>query len=140
MMCTKTANWVISGHASTAACNFLHECRIDPQFIDGRQTSNRYSFRDLPDPKKGGGTPQPPQDRVETPNPPGGAAPPQPLSPNQTLTKKQMECPHKEVASPMEGVAYCCNCYLDMTDAPQEQEEAKQAPMGEHTGCLSSDG
>ena len=102
------------------------------QFIDGRQTSNRYSFRDLPDIKKGGGTRQPPQDRVETPNPPGGAVPPQPLSPNQTLTKKQLECPHKEIASPVDGVAYCRSCYLTMTEEP--------ASMEDHTCCQSSDG
>src|SRR5688572_22696292 len=35
-------------------------------FIDGRQTSNRYSFRDLPTSgSKGGGIAQPPQDRVD---------------------------------------------------------------------------
>ena len=118
------------------------------QFIDGRQTSNRYSFRDLPASNKGGGTlppPQggtvpPPQDREETPNPPGGGVPPQPLTPNQTLTKKQIECPHKEVASPVDGVAYCRSCYLDMTDAPQDQEASEQASMEGHTCCQSSDG
>ena len=110
------------------------------QFIDGRQTSNRYSFRDLPDTKKGGGNKPPSQDRVETPNPPGGAVPPQPLSPNQTLTKKQLECPHKEVASPVDGVAYCRSCYLDMTDAPKDQEASKQATMEGSTCCQSSDG
>jgi DNA invertase Pin-like site-specific DNA recombinase len=30
-MCTKTADLVISGHVLTDACNFLHECRIDPK-------------------------------------------------------------------------------------------------------------
>ena len=109
-------------------------------FIDGRQTSNRYSFRDLPDTKKGGGIVPPPQDRVEQANPPGGGVPPQPLSPNQTLTKKQIECPHKEVASPVDGVAYCRSCYLDMTEAPQDQKAEKQAPMEDHTCYHSSDG
>ena len=109
-------------------------------FIDGRQTSNRYSFRDLPDTKKGGGIVPPPQDRVEQANPPGGGVPPQPLSPNQTLTKKQMECPHKEIASPVDGVAYCRSCYLDMTEAPQDQKAEKQAPMEDHTCYHSSDG
>jgi hypothetical protein len=86
-----------------------------PHFIDGRQTSNRYSFRDLPAVEnKGGGTVQPPQDRVDATDPPGGGVPPQPLPLNQILTKKQQDCAHKEVGSLSDGVAYCRNCYLSL--------------------------
>ena len=88
------------------------------QFIDGRQTSNRYSFRDLPSSGKGDGIVQPPQDRGELPDPPGGANPPQPLTLEPELTKKQMECPHKDIARPQDGVAYCRNCYLDEDKIP----------------------
>jgi hypothetical protein len=84
------------------------------QFIDGRQTSNRYGFRDLPDIKKGGGNGKPPHDRVEQDNSPGGASPPQPLTLNQILTKKQQDCAHKEVGNLPDGVAYCRNCYLNL--------------------------
>ena len=93
------------------------------QFIDGRQTSNRYSFRDLPASSKalpagskGGGIVQPPQDRGELPDPPGGGDPPQPLTLEPELTKKQMECPHKDIARPVEAVAYCRSCYLSLED------------------------
>jgi hypothetical protein len=84
------------------------------QFIDGRQTSNRYSFRDLPDTKKGGGTAPPSQDRVGQADPPSGPVPPQPLTLNQILTKKQQDCAHKEVGSLPDGVAYCRDCYLNL--------------------------
>lgn len=51
MMCTKTVNWVISGHAFTDACNFLHECRIDPEW-DTRQSGKpvccKSSERNVP--------------------------------------------------------------------------------------------
>jgi hypothetical protein len=79
------------------------------QFIDGRQTSNQYSFR-----TPGGGTLTPPQDRVESPDSPGGGVPPQPLSIEPALTKKQMECPHKDIARPVDGVAYCRKCFVDL--------------------------
>ena len=96
---------------------------IDKQasFIDGRQTSNRYSFRDLPVGKKGGGTIPLPQDRVEQGDPPSGAVPPQPLTLNQILTKKQIECLHKDIGNLNDGVAYCRSCYATL-EAIQEYE------------------
>ena len=73
------------------------------QFIDGRQTSNQYSFRALPARNKGGdrGTAPPPQDRVESSDSPGGGVPPQPLPLEPALNKKQMDCPHKDIARPL---------------------------------------
>jgi len=90
-------------------------------FIDGRQTSNRYSFRDLPSGNKRSGTPPPPQDRVESTDPPGGGAPPQPLRLEPALTRKQMECPHKEIARPIDGVVYCRGCYAALEDDREEE-------------------
>jgi hypothetical protein len=95
-----------------------------PHFIDGRQTSNRYGFRDVPVNKKGGGNGQPPQDRVESTDSPGGGAQPQPLPLNQILTKKQMECAHKEVGSLPDGVAYCRGCYATLEDDREEEAVA----------------
>ena len=92
-----------------------------PCFIDGRQTSNRYSFCELPAANKGGGNTPPPLDRGEASDSPSGDVPPQPLPPNQPVTKKQMDCPHKEVARPVEGVAYCRICYLNL-EKPQENQ------------------
>jgi len=91
-----------------------------PHFIDGRQTSNRYSFCALPASNKGGGiltppqggTVPPPQDRGESIDPPSGGAPPQPLSLEPALTKKQMECPHKEIIRPNDEFVICLNCHL----------------------------
>jgi hypothetical protein len=93
-----------------------------PHFIDGRQTSNRYSFRDLPAGNKG----------VEREDSPSGGVPPQPLPLNQTLTKKQMECSHQDNASPIDGVAYCRSCYLTMTENQLDEDIADT--------CYSTDG
>ena len=84
-------------------------------FIDGRQTSNRYSFRELPTAggKKGRGITQSPQDRVEPPNPRGGGDQPKPLPSEPALTKKQEECTHKDIGRLPDGVAYCRSCYLN---------------------------
>jgi helix-turn-helix protein len=90
-------------------------------FIDGRQTSNRYSFRDLPAGNKGGRTVPPPQDRVERSNPPGGANQPQPLPLNQKLTKKQMECPHKDKIR-IDGLICCPDCGLSIDTTSQDED------------------
>ena len=82
-----------------------------PHFIDGRQSSNRYSFPDLPS-----GRIPPSQDGVEASPPPSGGVPPEPLPSEPALTKKQEGCPHKEIATPMGGVAYCRNCWLDLPE------------------------
>ena len=95
-----------------------------PHFIEGRQTSNRYSFRDLPL-HKGGGIVPSPQDRVEAANPPGRRVPPKPLTPEPTLTKKQLECPHKDTANLDDGVVYCRTCYANIETAGKEEEVAK---------------
>jgi helix-turn-helix protein len=91
-------------------------------FIDGRQTSNRYSFCDLPARSKGGRIVPPPQDRVERSDPPGGANQPKPLPPNQTLTKKQLACPHKDTANLGDGVVYCRTCFANIESVEQEEE------------------
>jgi len=82
-----------------------------PCFINGRQTSNRYSFCDLPAGDKRGGNAPPPQDRGESSDSPGGEVPPQPLISEPARTKKQSECSHKDIARPVEGVSYCRKCF-----------------------------
>ena len=103
-----------------------------PHFIDGRQTSNRYSIPDYPKPEnKGGGNVQPPQDRGDGMDSRGGTAPPQPLFLNQRLTKKQKECAekgHKTIVRPVDGYAYCSSCYLTIEDDGQ-QEGLGTTPM-----------
>jgi len=99
-------------------------------FIDGRQTSNRYSFRDLPaGGNKGGGDAPPPQDRVEATDPPGEADQPQPLPSNQRLTKRQMECSHKDKIS-VDGLICCPTCGLSIDTTHQSNNLAARGESG----------
>ena len=91
------------------------------RFIDGHQTSNQYDMRSVTVPPTPGGTIPPPQDRVELADGGGGATPPQPLILEPVLTKRQMECLHKDIGSLNDGVAYCRNCYATV-EAIQEYE------------------
>jgi len=99
-------------------------------FIDGRQTSNRYSFRDLPaGGNKGGGIAPPPQDRGESPDSPSGTNPPQPLTLEPKLTKKQMKCPHKDKIS-VDGLICCPNCGLSIDTTDQSNNLAARGESG----------
>jgi len=87
------------------------------RFIDGRQTSNQYNFRVLPPLNKGGVCAPSPQDRVESSDPPprsGGTVPPEPLPLEPVITKKQMNCRHKDIGRGAEGYTFCRICYVDM--------------------------
>jgi len=95
-------------------------------FIDGRQTSNRYSFRDLPERDKRGRMKQPLQDRVESSDPPSRADQPQPLTLESALTKKQEECPHKDIGRLPDGVAYCRICWLNFEPVQEENGEGDE--------------
>lgn len=101
------------------------------QFIDGRQTSNQYDFRPLPNasaaPIPRGGNAPPSQDRVESADPPDGNVPPQSSLSKPELTKKQISCSHKDIKTPMAGVAYCASCYLDMAEDEGDANPIKPA-------------
>jgi hypothetical protein len=106
-------------------------------FIDGRQTSNRYSFRDLPAGNKRGGTAPPPQDRVESPDSPSGGVPPQPLPSNQTLTKKQQKCPHKDKIS-VDGLICCPSCGLSIDTTNQSNNLTAVEESGLYQASVSN--
>ena len=103
----------------------LHLITKQEQFINGRQTSNQYNFRPLPQLEKGGvcapspegGTAPPPQDRVESSHPPQDRV--EQFHPNlslqQLITKKQANCGHKDVGRLGDGFTYCRDCRLDMS-------------------------
>jgi helix-turn-helix protein len=92
-----------------------------PHFIEGRQTSNRYSFCDLSAGNKRGGIVTPPQDRGESLDSPGRGVPPGPLPSEPTLTKRQQECPHEDTANLDDGVVYCRTCYANIEIAEEEE-------------------
>jgi hypothetical protein len=104
-------------------------------FIEGRQTSNRYGFRDLPINRTGGTIP-PPQDGVETPDSPDGGVPPQPLPLEPAITKRQQECPHKDIGRLSDGMAYCRNCWLHVE--PAEEEPPMGSEGEDHSNSLTA--
>jgi len=106
------------------------------QFIDGRQTSNCYSFRDLPVGNKGGGIVPPSQDRGETPDSRGGGVPPKPLTLEPALTKSQQECPHKDIGRLSDGMAYCRTCWLNFE--PVEEENPMGSEGEDHENNLTA--
>ena len=102
------------------------------RFIDGHQTSNQYDMRSVTIPPPPGVTIPPTQDRVETSDGGGGNFPPIPLILEPVITKRQMECLHKDIGRLNDGVAYCRTCYANIDIATEE------VPMGDQSNSLTA--